>query len=113
MKIRQAERITGYEIWPDENQPKYTFVACDGTVEVARASGKTEKDALRALVEEVYRIHSETAMKRAGYRCERCGSRVPLQCHHVVFRSHGRVDSPGNLKVLCLRCHEKEHGLRA
>jgi hypothetical protein len=110
VKIREAERITGYEIWPDESLPKYTFVAWDGTVEIARAGGKSEKDALRALVQDVYRIHSRIVIKEQKYLCGRCGKRKSLSVHHKVHRSKGRSDALTNLIALCSDCHREEHG---
>ena len=46
------------------------------------------------------------AFERAGYRCERCGARYPLELHHIG----GHVDrSLFNAQVLCIPCHTKIH----
>lgn len=51
------------------------------------------------------------AIVRAQGRCERC--RVPLleghyHVHHLHYYTKGQ-ESPGDLEVLCLKCHRKEH----
>jgi len=46
------------------------------------------------------------AFVRAGWRCERCGRRYPLELHHVG----GHLDqSLFNAQVLCVPCHTKLH----
>lgn len=60
-----------------------------------------------------YRRNREAARRRAGGRCEQCGCRhARLQCDHIVPKSQGGGNSPGNLQMLCTRegggcgCHE-------
>lgn len=50
------------------------------------------------------------ALVKSGYRCERCGSKTKLHVHHKTYEHKGR-ELPGDLSVLCKRCHEAEHGL--
>ena len=52
---------------------------------------------------------SRAAKIRAGYRCEDCGKAGRLQTHHKVPKWKGGDDSPGNLIVLCGRCHLAAH----
>ena len=53
---------------------------------------------------------SRAAKKRAGGRCESCGTmKGPLHAHHVVPASKGGSDTLGNLRVLCESCHAKLH----
>lgn len=33
-----------------------------------------------------------------------------VSLHHIVFRSHGGTDDPGNTILLCHNCHEYAHG---
>lgn len=42
--------------------------------------------------------------------CVLCGA-VAVDVHHVIYRSHGGKDEPGNCVCLCRRCHENAHGL--
>ena len=45
--------------------------------------------------------------KFGPWRCERCGTGPPLECHH---RDGDRTNNaPGNLEALCLGCHLREH----
>lgn len=41
--------------------------------------------------------------------CAVCGSHYGLQVHHIVPRSRGGGDVPGNLITLCFECHAKVH----
>lgn len=40
--------------------------------------------------------------------CEKCGSDFKLQVHHKHYRTFGNEDL-GDLEVLCIGCHRKEH----
>jgi len=44
----------------------------------------------------------------ADYRCERCGSPIKLDTHHVRYPKRG-TETPYDLRVLCRVCHRKEH----
>jgi 5-methylcytosine-specific restriction endonuclease McrA len=49
---------------------------------------------------------------RNDYRCERCGlhgTDKQLQLHHKHYETLGR-EAPGDLEVLCRRCHRAKHG---
>lgn len=111
MTKNKGERITGLVI---EQVGRHTFrvvVHDDGfTDETLVFTGVTENRALYDLVEAVYRVRCERAMELAGWKCSQCGTTNNLQCHHKVFRSHGRDDRLSNLRVLCAeRCHAAEH----
>lgn len=50
--------------------------------------------------------------QRDGYRCRVCGRELYSGIrhhHHIVFRSKGRDDSPGNLALLCPLHHAEVH----
>lgn len=50
--------------------------------------------------------------KRRGIRkCEKCGSRFDLQCHHIRYPENWFDTRLEDLVVLCRVCHEKEHGI--
>lgn len=54
-----------------------------------------------------WRRKRNAALQRAGYRCNRCGSKRDLQAHHLTYdRLGAELDS--DLEVLCLICHEGE-----
>ena len=68
---------------------------------VSRKTQEVRWPALRAL-----RAHVRA---RAKGRCEvvaGTGHRGPLDCHHVVKRSHGGRDVPENLALLCRAHHD-------
>jgi 5-methylcytosine-specific restriction endonuclease McrA len=51
-------------------------------------------------------------LKRAGYKCERCGRRdPPLIVHHLDEEGLAglRAYDPTNLEVLCRHCHPLAH----
>lgn len=67
---------------------------------------------------------SNTARKRAGYKCERCGSTDRIEVHHKeklpltekswngkkLAKYHNNpLNRQENLIVLCRKCHDKEH----
>lgn len=51
-------------------------------------------------------------LHRDGYTCQsgrKCKHSAKLHVHHVIFRSLGGSDAPGNLVVLCASCHDDLH----
>lgn len=78
---------------------------------VAKASGRGEWMAIKALVDRVYFLHSRIAMQRHDWRCARCRSRRPLQIHHRKYRSHGGTHELANLEPVCWDCHRTIHEL--
>ena len=110
MTRKRAERLTGYEIreLPAE-RGLVTLAAFDGSKLIAKASGRVEWLALRAVVERVYSIHSAIALKQHGGRCARCRLRRPLQIHHRRYRSHGGTHRVENLEPVCWDCHRLIH----
>lgn len=51
------------------------------------------------------RLH---AVRRAGFRCKRCGAGGRLDVHHLSYVRVGR-ERPDDLTVLCRECHRAEH----
>jgi 5-methylcytosine-specific restriction endonuclease McrA len=43
--------------------------------------------------------------KRDGYKCQKCGSKLHLQCHHIIPIYMGGSHHPNNLVTLCDICH--------
>lgn len=44
--------------------------------------------------------------QRDNYRCFYCGSRKELTVDHVIPRSRGGTDAPGNLVTCCDACNQ-------
>jgi 5-methylcytosine-specific restriction endonuclease McrA len=84
------------------------------------AEADTLHDAWLAAVREMpYRAYLRTAwwqrfradaIRRAGGRCQVCGSDGPLQVHHVSYDRLG-CERPADCCVLCDDCHEVYHAL--
>lgn len=87
--------------------------ATDWPARLAGKEGRKETYAayLRSGVWKARRI---AALERAGDRCQVCNSSKRLQVHHRTYERVGRED-PGDLVVLCTRCHRlfHKHGARA
>jgi hypothetical protein len=50
------------------------------------------------------------AVRRAGYRCERCGAPGRLDGHHWRgYRMLGH-EAPEDVVMLCRACHNRAHG---
>ncbi len=105
MTIRMAERILQGSII--RNGCFWTATCPEGVFDVRAVD---EKDAAQKLVDLHWREVCKIVFRRAGYRCEDCAAIKPLSVHHIVFRSHGRRDTPSNLTALCCGCHERRHG---
>lgn len=56
-----------------------------------------------------WQVVRETVLERDGHRCMSCGETQRLHVHHVVPRSRGGGDDPGNLITLCEGCHAARH----
>lgn len=55
-----------------------------------------------------WRRRRAQAVKRAGFRCERCGSMRRLEVHHLTYARLG-AEAPADLRVLCHDCHRRQH----
>jgi len=51
-----------------------------------------------------YRAVREEAMRRAHYRCQRCGGPA-TEVHHRKYPPWGEFDEPENLLPVCHACH--------
>jgi 5-methylcytosine-specific restriction endonuclease McrA len=49
-------------------------------------------------------------LRRDGWRCQFCGSRLSVEVHNQHFRSHSGEDMEENLITLCANCHAVAHG---
>ena len=57
-----------------------------------------------------YRRLRAFVLRRDGKRCQRCGGHTGLECHHVIPRTAGGLDTPSNCRTLCQACHDVLHG---
>jgi 5-methylcytosine-specific restriction endonuclease McrA len=53
----------------------------------------------------------DAVLKRDGWRCQKCGSLIRLEVHHLIKRSQLGDDVMDNLITLCVHCHRKCHHL--
>lgn len=56
-----------------------------------------------------WKITRAAALRRAGYKCEICGSSKELNVHHLTYKNIGN-ERPEELKVLCYYHHKMIHG---
>jgi RNA-directed DNA polymerase len=54
---------------------------------------------------EQWRMVKEEVMAERGAKCERCGSTVNLDLHHIKARRYGGKDVKANAQLLCEPCH--------
>ena len=50
-----------------------------------------------------------TILKRAGYKCRKCGRRAATQVHHETYKRIGR-ERLSDLTAVCGGCHKRIHG---
>lgn len=50
-----------------------------------------------------------TILKRAGYKCRKCGRRHATQVHHETYRRIGK-ERLSDLTAVCGGCHKRIHG---
>jgi len=115
MTVSMAERRTGYHVFcTGDDHPEGIFYAAfereNGTI-ICEAHGKDQKEALKALCDLVYKIHSAMVRSQQEGKCADCGLFKPLELDidHIVRRSKGRVDAVENLRALCRKCHKARH----
>ena len=56
-----------------------------------------------------FSANRDALMASMPNECGNCGSDENLDIHHIVPLSLGGSNLPGNLAVLCVRCHGKAH----
>jgi 5-methylcytosine-specific restriction endonuclease McrA len=62
-----------------------------------------------ALSREEYDRLRMRVLERDRWKCQRCGSSVNLQVHHLQYRGRLGPDALENLISLCSDCHDDEH----
>lgn len=82
--------------------------------QTARERSEGEISALRAMPYEQYlqtawwRGRRNLALRRAGYKCERCAAGRQLEVHHLSYERRGD-EADEDLQVLCRGCHLGHH----
>lgn len=60
-----------------------------------------------------WKAKAKAAKKIAGWRCQSCGKMAAghlLHAHHLTYERLGH-ERRGDIQVLCVKCHEKVHGI--
>lgn len=102
MTVNKAIKVTGLEI---RETGENTWGAFCDLEKVAEVEYPNKSIALTLLVDRVLKQTNMKVFERDGWRCVACGKFGPLQSHHKVKRSKGRVDDIDNLTSLCPACH--------
>lgn len=71
---------------------------------------KTKENYEKFLESDFWKELSRRKRKKVG-KCEECGSRKRLQCHHKEYPDHWWRTTERMLEVLCRSCHEARHGI--
>jgi len=122
MNKSTAERILGFDVdlYPIEdkfvgNRIEYGYeAAANWEYGTETVKARTADEALRILVDTIYKRRSAWIMKKQKYRCAECGELNALEIDHKIPRSKGRDDRIENLRAVCAsftgcRIHEKKH----
>jgi 5-methylcytosine-specific restriction endonuclease McrA len=55
-----------------------------------------------------WQARSAECIRKAGYKCKKCGSMFGLQTHHKQYANLGN-EKDEDLRVLCKSCHKEIH----
>ena len=58
------------------------------------------------LLSDLWRAARMNAIRKAFYRCEKCGSPIRLEVHHLSYDNLGN-ERKEDLRVLCEKCHKE------
>jgi 5-methylcytosine-specific restriction endonuclease McrA len=56
-----------------------------------------------------FQLLRNSILRRDGWQCQSCGSRMGLEVHHITPRSKLGDDVEENLIALCRECHRRIH----
>jgi len=62
----------------------------------------------RYLSNPAWKERAKRAKRKAGFKCQKCGSRKNLHVHHKTYDNLG-CERDEDLTVLCKKCHFAEH----
>jgi len=72
-----------------------------------RITIKDKRDYQAYLRTQAWQSKRKAALKRAGYKCQKCSDKYRLDVHHKTYERLG-FERPDDLLVLCHKCHEEE-----
>lgn len=72
---------------------------------------KREVEYYSYLHSDEYRAKRFQALKRGGYRCQKCGTARNLRVHHISYATLGTDAEMDDLVTLCDKCHEEVHAV--
>jgi hypothetical protein len=76
---------------------------------LARSVGEKWTGTYEAYMQSAWwRGNRNSALKRAGFKCQRCGSKNGLEVHHKTYERMGN-EWDADLEALCRDCHSKHH----
>ncbi len=78
----------------------------------ASAQMNIQKRPRLRLPQKQYGLLHRAVLERDGWRCQRCGSLIGLEVHHITSRSQLGDDADENLITLCWKCHRQIHSLQ-
>lgn len=90
-----------------------TTMSFDRETSTPREDARTKSPEWRKKYEEylqspAWRRTRNGALHRAGFVCQKCGTKDRLQAHHKTYERLGR-ERDEDLEVLCAVCHEDHH----
>ena len=68
-------------------------------------------DYIEYIHSELWRSRASEMIRKAGYRCQQCGSIGRLQVHHNAYNRLG-AELDSDLLVVCEKCHKNLHNLK-
>lgn len=110
--LRKLSAITGLEASRMECGMYRLDIAPDVSLFSSR---KDEKAACEELRRANWTRVCTRRFEMQQWKCHGCSRILPLQGHHVIFRSRwvrqdGPLDVVENIEGCCAVCHEKKHG---
>lgn len=113
LHTRKFERITGIPADWDSRAGRMTALIVESTIRVPWFSrtGRREQDAYVSLLDANLKRIRDIRMGKTKGRCEDCDKGGPLHLHHLEHRSASRDDREANLRLICVACHKRHHGI--
>ncbi len=96
-----------FKLFGHEKSFKLTkYTSPEGSLGVRKKSQKKFRSRDEYYHSEAWEIKRAFVLHRAKGRCDKCGSKGPLQVHHITY-DRLYDESPEDLEALCSRCHKR------